>query len=264
MKKLISIIIFLLMFFNFALFSSAEKVNIVISEIKEDGAVFNAWKMADLVKEDGIYSFVVVPEWITFFKDEASARVAFDFSNDGSNIIHSRSNVTNEQLEEVVKAAANYAVTKNINPSGTAVSKDVGNNASVTIALSDIGYYCIDSTPVAFCVVDEFDVQIVQKSDKTEEDVPSIEVSDKTEEDVPSIEESGKTEEDVPVELPSATSTPEQKEKDHVFQDNIKVKNKDSGGIEQYLFAFICGGIIVFSIAIIVIVFVIKKKKNAK
>jgi len=40
----------------------AEKVNIVISEIKEDGAVFNAWKMADLVKEDGIYSFVVVPE----------------------------------------------------------------------------------------------------------------------------------------------------------------------------------------------------------
>ena len=51
---------------------------------------------------------------------------------------------------------------------------------------------------------------------------------------------------------------------DHVFQDNIKVKNKDSGGIEQYLFAFICGGIIVFSIAIIVIVFVIQKKKNAK
>lgn len=171
-KKVLAMVIVLALAISMAIPASAAAGKITITNVKEDGTVYKAWKMADLTWQEGAYSYTADAAWVNFFKDNTAAQEVY--SIDAQNVVTKKADATAEEVAAAAKAAVAYA--QSIATTLTAEAAD--GKAEITVTAP--GYYVVDSTLGTICSIDTYgdgspNVEIQEKNavptlDKTVED----------------------------------------------------------------------------------------------
>lgn len=147
-KKVLAMVIVLALAISMAIPASAEAGTITITNVLKDGTVYKAWKMADLTWQAGAYSYTADADWVDFFTNNTAAQEVY--SIDAQNVVTKKDDATTEEIAAAAKAAVEYAQSIDTTLTATAAG------GVAQIAVTDAGYYVVDSTLGTICSIDTY------------------------------------------------------------------------------------------------------------